>query len=433
MTMDRRTLLRNLGVAGTIGATAGCVGVQEQSTETQSGGNSGSSGSDGSDGSDDESTATSTGPAGEAEVWYTLAKAERPGRESVIETFNSESRHTITGSNISDMVKKTTSAIPVGEGPESFEWAHDKVGGYYQQGFLTDMSDQVDVDLGQFTSAAAEAVQYKGNVVGLPRSAETVGLVYNTDIVDEAPETVSEMVSVMEEFHDPDNGKYGMGYPVNAYFVSAWLQAFGGHYLDISADEPLGVNSDETVQGLQFLLDNFKPYMPKDPSYGPQAAAFADGNAAFAINGPWYLATLNEKGVNYEVAPLPSVEGGSPTPYTGIKVWYFAKKMREDDAATVAAKDFAEWFVTNEDHLLTLAQEQGHIPVLSSLVGSDELPDTVAAFSQAVEQGTPMPSDPKMAAVWPAIETAILESFNGNTDPQAALDTAAEEIRSNWE
>jgi len=121
MTMDRREALKRLGVAGTVAGLAGCVGVQEQDDPTEGGGGSGG-GSDGSDGSDDSDSTTTSGPAGEAKVWYTLAQAERPAREDAIEEFNDESRHTISGSNISDMVKKTTSAIPAGQGPETFDW-----------------------------------------------------------------------------------------------------------------------------------------------------------------------------------------------------------------------------------------------------------------------------------------------------------------------
>jgi arabinogalactan oligomer/maltooligosaccharide transport system substrate-binding protein len=430
--MDRREALKRLGVAGTVAGLAGCVGVQEQDDPTEGGGGSGG-GSDGSDGSDDSDSTTTSGPAGEAKVWYTLAQAERPAREDAIEEFNDESRHTISGSNISDMVKKTTSAIPAGQGPETFDWAHDKVGDYSQRGFLTDRSDELNVELDQFTDAAADAVQYKGDVVGLPHGAETVGLVYNTDIVDEAPETVDDMVAVMEDYHDPENGKYGLGYPINSYSVSAWLQAFGGYFLDLDADPQLGVAEDETVKGLEFLVNNFKPYMPKDFSYGPQATAFADGNAAFAINGPWYLSTLNDKGVNYEVAKLPKPEGGSPRPFTGISMWYFTKGMDEDTPAATAGQDFVEWYVTDEELALQLANDKGLIPVLDNLVGSDELPDSVQAFSQAVGQGIPMPSDPKMAKIWPSMKTAIIESFNGNTEPESALQTAAEEIRDNWD
>ncbi|WP_049902879.1 extracellular solute-binding protein [Halococcus agarilyticus] len=449
MTTDRRTLLKRIGGTSALVAVAGCISAQQQGSGdgTQNGGG-GSGGGNGSsaggnassgDATNDSAGGTggsdtqSSGPAGTAKAWYSLPKPEIPARKSAMQAFNEQSEHTIEGADISDLEKKTTSAVPAGQGPQTFEWAHDWVGDYFQRGFVVDGSDALDVNLDTFTSAAAGAVQFEDNVVGLPHSAETVTLIYNTDMVDEAPTSVSEMVSVMEEHHDPDNSTYGLSYPFDPYFTSAWLQSFGGYYFDPDKDPMLGVDSEETVRGLEFALENLKPYMPNDPKYEPQAAAFAAGNAAFAINGPWYLATLNEKGVNYEVTTLPTPDGGEPNPYTGITMWYFSKGMEQDDAATNAARSFVEWYVTNEDHLLKLAKDQGSIPVLSSLVGSDELPSEVQAFSKTVEGGTPMPTHPKMNKVWPAMETALIKAFNGDAAPEAALSQAATTIENNWE
>ncbi|WP_254273217.1 extracellular solute-binding protein [Haloarcula marina] len=432
MTMDRRTLIKHIGGAGAAAALAGCS-VQEQSDDGSDGGSGESSGSSsGSDGSA-ESTTESQGPAGTATAWYDVTESELGTREGVISSFNDQSRHTIEGADISDLQQKTSSAIPAGEGPQIFDWAHDWAGNSYEQGFIVDQSDQVSTDLSNFTETAQSAVQYQGNLVGLPYGAETVTPIANLDIVDSVPESVDEMISMMEEHHDPDNGMYGLGYPFDPYFASAWLQAFGGYYFDPSADEPLGVNADETVQGLEFALENLAPYMPNDPSYGPQAAAFAEGNAAFTINGPWSLSGLNDNGINYEVFSFPEMSGGSPSPYTGISVWYFAKPMEENDAAAKAGRNFVEWFATNEDHLLGLAQDQGAIPVLSSLVGSSDLPTEVQAYSESAGQGIPMPSDPRMSDVWGPVGTALTQAFNGDASPQAALDNAAEQIRSNWE
>lgn len=413
--MDRRDALKHIGSVSAIAAFAGCLNVQQQDSAKNTGG--GQSG---------------TSSNGSATAWYSLPESEISVRKDAIEAFNSQSEHTIKGSDISDLEKKTTSAVPAGQGPQTFEWAHDWVGDYLQRGFVIDQSDQLSVNLDVFTSAAAEAIQFDGAVVGLPHAAETVTLIYNTDMVERAPETVAEMVSVMKEHHNPGNGQYGLSYPFDPYFTSAWLQAFGGYYFDSSEDPTLGVNSTKTVRGLQFALENFKPYMANDPTYEPQSAVFAEGNAAFAINGPWYLATLNEKGVNYEVTTLPTPKGGTATPYTGITMWYFSKGMEDDSANTAAARSFIEWYVTNEDHIRTLAEEQGSIPVLADLVGSDELPDAVQAFSQTVKQGRPMPTDPKMNTVWSAMETALTKAFNGDASAKNAMNQAASTIRNNW-
>lgn len=426
--MTRRNVLKYIGGSGAAMALAGCISVREQGSGGDSQNGNTQSGTGGKTGDGTETT----GAAGSAKAWYSLPEPEIPARKNAMQAFSDQSRHTIEGADISELDKKTTSAIPAGQGPQTFEWAHDWVGDYFQRGFIVDQSDKIDVSLDTFTSAASEAIQFEGNVVGLPHAAETVTLIYNTDIVDKPPKTVADMVAVMKEYHDPNSGHYGLSYPFDPYFVSGWLQAFGGYYFDPSKDDTLGVNSKETVRGLQFTLDNFRPYMPNDPTYEPQAAAFASGNAAFAINGPWYLATLNEKGVHYEVTTLPTPDGGKPNPYTGITMWYFAKGMEENTPDTAAAREFIEWFVTNEDNILRLAKEQGTIPVLADLVNSDDLPSEVQAFSQTVAQGTPMPTHPKMNKVWPPMETALIKAFNNPDSAEKALDQAAKTIRSNW-
>ncbi|SDQ77289.1 carbohydrate ABC transporter substrate-binding protein, CUT1 family [Halopelagius longus] len=420
--MERRTLLKRLGTAGVAAALAGCVGVQSQGDQTaQSGGESSAEG-----GTDDAS-------AGTAKAWYRLSDTELPAREAALKQFNEQSEHTIKGADISDMRKKTTSAIPAGQGPETFEWAHDLAGDYLNRGFIVGQGDELSLSLDEFTDAAAEAAQYDGNVVGLPHTAETVALLYNKEYVDEAPETVADMKAVMEEHHDPSNNQYGLGMPfADPYFLSAWAHAFGGYYFDHSKDEPLGVAKSETVEGVQFAVDNFVPYMPNDPTYEPQASAFAEGNAAFAINGPWYLSTLNEKGVDYGIAKLPTPEGGEPRPYTGITLWYFSKKMGEGGASAAAAREFIEWYVTNEDLLRKRAEETGSIPVLTSLAESGDLPENVQGFAEAVQQGYPMPAHPKMNKVWDPVKAALTKGFNGK-DVQKAMDAAATEIRGNWE
>ena len=426
--MDRRSALKTIGVTGLVGGLAGCASVQEGGSETEQGGNE-----EETEGESGDSETTESGPAGTATAWYSLQDTELRAREDAIEAFNSESRHSVEGSDISDLKKKTTSAIPAGEGPQVFDWAHDWVGDYHQRGFLADRGDDLSVELDEFTDAAAEAVQFEGNVVGLPYGAETVTLVYNKELVDEPPETLAEMESAMEEHHDPGNNTYGISYPFDPYFTSAWGQAFGGYYFDPEKDPQLGLTQSETIEGFELALDTFKPYMPNDPSYETQSAPFAEGNAAFAINGPWYLATLNDKGVDYGVAKLPSPDGGEPRPYTGIQMWYFSKAMEDDDADASAAQSFVEWYATNEEMLTTAAEEQGSIPVLESLSGSDTLPDDVQAFSETVQSGVPMPTDPKMGDVWQPLTDAVTNIFNGDAGVEEAMETAEQDIRANWE
>lgn len=423
MTIDRRTLLKRVAAGGAAAALAGCVEVQNQTTTTTSG--------EGSDTGSDNTT-TKVEP-GKVTAWVARSPAELKSLKEVTKQWDSNSPHSIEVSDIADLKKKTTSAIPAGQGPTTFEFAHDWVGQYYQAGFISDQSQELDVDLSQFTGTAQDAVQFDGATVGLPTGAETVGMVYNKDLVDEPPKTISELKTIMEEHHDPDNGKYGLAYPLNPYFCTAWARAWGGYYFDHNKDPQLGLTKSETVKGFKFILDTFLPYMANDTTYGPQASIFAQGNAPIAFNGPWYLSTLDEKGINYGTAELPKPEGGSPSPHTGVNMWYFSKKMNEGGPNAAATRAFTTWYATNKDLLLKLAKDTGNIPVLKELAGSEKLPEHVRGYSNAVKQGVPMPSHPKMQEVWDPVGNAISSFVNGDAKVESALQQAEEQIRKNWQ
>ncbi len=434
MPMNRRKILKQLAGTTAVGALAGCVGVSEtDSTSTpEEGGSDGSDGSDGGEETTQQETESSV-PAGSFKLWHQRAEAEKKALEQNAETFTSETKHTADPAEIADLRKKTTSAIPAGQGAGMFDWAHDWTGEYYQNGFLSDQSESLDVDLSVYTEPAQKAVQFDGATLALPYAAETVGLIYNKELVDEPPETLEEMKTIMEEHHDPDNGKYGLSYPLNAYFMSAWVHAYGGYYFDESNVE-LGLTNEETLDGFQLVLDSFVPYQPKDTGYGPQASVFLEGNAPFAINGPWFLGDVKSNDIDAGIARLPSPEGDAePKPYTTVKQLYFTTRVDEDEAKAAATRAFAEWYTTSTDVLSNNAEEFGYIPVLKELAESGDLPPAVEGFSKNVALGTPIPSHPKMGDVWGPLEDAFNSVKNGDAELEAAFEKAEQNIRSNWE
>ena len=390
---------------------------------------------------DDEVTVQVNGdeqsfPAGEvANYWHDFADGEQEDFESYVGEFNGLGDAKVNESAVAKLQERLTTAIPAGDGPHAFGWAHDWLGNFEGRDFLYDASDDLNVDLGVYQETGQNAVTWDGGVYGLPYASETVTLMVNTELTDVLPETVDEMVDVMEDFHDPDAGQYGLSYPVDAYFVSAWLHAFGGFYFD--DDEGLGVDSPEVAEGLEFLVDNLWEYQPQDPDYGTQASVFADGNAPFAINGPWELGSfrgdIGEE--NLEVLTLPTIDGdNAPAPYSGIQMWYFADAMNEaTDEQLESAIEFAEWYTTNENVIVSNANNHGFIPIHAEFEDSDELDPAVEAYAGSVAMGTPMPADDRMDQVWEPTEDAIIRVLNGEQGAQESLDEAAETIRSNWE
>ena len=408
--VHRRRVLSALAAAGAV-SVAGCASVEEDEPESDDG--------DGVGGDD---------AAGEADLWYALSEGELVIVEEAIETFNSETDYAITGEDIAELEDQLTTAIPAGEGPETFFWAHDWMGDFVESQFVADRQGDIGIDLDQFTDAGREAVEYEGGVYGLPIGAETVGLFYNEELVDEPPESWDEFYDVAEEYNDQD-GMYGLSYPLDPYFYSAYAHMYGGFYFDDEGEE-LGLTDEETLDGFRFVLDELEPLMPDDPDYDAQAAVFSEGNAPFAINGPWEFG-----GVDFDlsVTTLPAPDGETPAPYTGIQVAYFADAITEDAERAEAAHEFADWYTTNLDILERLAEDQGIIPVHEDLAGEDELPDLVQGFSESAANGFAMPASPLMNQVWGPVEDGFMNAYTGDMSLEDAMAEAEDRIRGNWD
>lgn len=432
MTVNRRTVIKSVGGSSALVPLAGCVNVSEN-TETSSG-ESGNGGSGNDESGEQTDAETPTVEPGVAAFWHGRTGADKAALEDDVASFNGSSRHSVEAAKISDIQAKTTSAIPAGDGPHLFGWAHDLAGDYWERGFLSDQSGTLDVDLDStYTGAGVSASRWDGKLIGLPYAAETVGLVYNRDVVDEPPSTLADMKAIMEEHHDPANNTYGLSYPVNPYFVSAWAHAFGGYYYDAEADS-LGLTDQETIRGLRVVIEDLFPFSPDDPGYDPQAAVFADGNAPLAINGPWFVGTASENGIDAGVTRLPTVGGSQPSPYTGVKLFYFAKEMDDGSAAdAAAARAWAEWYTTDREVLLNNAEVSGFIPVHQDVARSDELGETTRGFAASIDTGRPMPAHPKMNQVWTPVGNAVTRALNGDQSLADAMGQAESEIRSEWE
>ncbi|MDJ1431293.1 extracellular solute-binding protein [Halostagnicola sp. A-GB9-2] len=369
-------------------------------------------------------------------AWYDFTEAQENAFEDYLEEFNDGREDELNAEAPAEMEEELETALPAEQGPETFNWAHDWIGQYHEQEFVYDASDDLEIDLEEtYTENAVEAVQWEGAIYGLPYAIETVSLMYNPEYVDEPPETLSEMVEIMEDHHDPENNQYGLSMPaVDPYFPSAWLQAFGGYLFDEETEE-LGIEDDEFIEGIELLEDSIWPYVPGDPDYDSQVPVFNDGNAPFAINGPWELEGFRDAGVDVEVAPLPDVEGGEPTPYTGVQVWYFTSELAAADQEELETTvEWAEWYTTNEEAIVDNAEMQGLIPVHQDYAeGDDNLGEDVETFAETVEMGTPLPTHPKSDQIWDPLEEGLERVFHGDESADEAMETAAEDIRDRWD
>jgi len=356
-----------------------------------------------------------------------------PEEEQFIKAFvNSSFRQmypniTVEILNRADLKTALLAALPTGKGPDLFMWAHDWMGTIAEPGYITPIDEFVTDDLkSKFLDAAWDACTYNGSVYALPYAAETVALIYNKDMVSEPPQNMSQLEDIIRDFWN--QGKYGIAYPVDPYYVSAWPYGFGGYYFNDTTKTP-GLNTTGTINGIRYFLEKFQPYMSEDAGRDAQVALFTGNQTPFLVDGPWGIGYLKESSIRFGITTLPKIDeiDAWPKPYTGIKVIWMSSSVHDKQKAFT----FMKWFATNATFIKQRALQFGFIPVLKEVLELPEIQadDIVSTFARAVEMGIPMPKSSEMALVWSPITDAINELFLlypnfGDRTPEVVLSEA---------
>ncbi|ASJ06340.1 extracellular solute-binding protein [Thermococcus pacificus] len=414
---------------------SGCIGGGETTSSPSSTSESTTSTTTSSSATETTAPETDCG-SGDIVIWHAMQPNELEVFQSLAEEYMAMCPGvTITFEQKPDLESALKAAIPTGQGPDLFIWAHDWIGKFADAGMLEPIDDYVTDDiLKDFAPMAVDAIQYKEHYYAMPFAAETVAVIYNKNMVSEPPRTFDEMKAIMEKYYDPDNEKYGIAWPINAYFISGIAQAFGGYYFDDKTEQP-GLDKPETIEGFQFFFQNIWPYMAPTGDYNTQQSIFLEGRAPMMVNGPWSINDVKKAGIDFDVVPLPPITKDGkeywPRPYGGVKNIYFAAGIKNKEAAW----KFVKWFTTSPDVIKELSLQLGYIPVLKPVLDDPEIQadPVIYGFGQAVQHAYLMPKSPKMSAVWGGVDGAINEILQdpANADIPAILQNYQQQILDN--
>ena len=370
-----------------------------------------------------------TKPRADVIIWAAVLPSEEELTLEFIEKFHEQYPNiTVELVNVADLRTRLLAAIPAGKGPDLFMWAHDWTGEFAEAGYIVPLDEYMTQDLkDEFIDVAMDACTYNNSVYALPIAAETVALIYNKDIVAEPPQNVSQLENMMKNYVIQHPGNFGIACQLDPYFVSAWPHGYGGYYFR-DEDKSVGVNNTETVEGIEFFMEHFKPYMSTDTSREAQVAIFVEGKAPFLIDGPWGLGTLRDKNMSFGVTLLPKIDeiDAWPKPYTGIKVIWMSSNVYDKKKAFT----FLKWLTTNTEYIKRRALELGFIPVLKDVLQDADVQadEVVSTYAEQVELGIAMPKSKEMMKVWGPVGDALNDIFLGVKTADEALDEAQQKI-----
>ncbi|MCR2807033.1 sugar ABC transporter substrate-binding protein [Paenibacillus soyae] len=364
-------------------------------------------------------------------VWE--SKEERPFIEAIGKEFTEKYGIEIKFEELgaADQVNKLISDGPAGLGADVVVFPHDNLGKAVSAGLVLPNDFYAEQSKSENSELAVNAVSYDNVLYGYPRSVETYALFYNKALIPNAPKTFDEVVEFAKTFNDPAANKYALMWEVgNFYFNYPFISTGGYVYGDNGQNkDDIGLNNEGAVAGMKYygsLKNSILPMNSGDITYDIKKGLFTGGTLAMDINGPWTIADYKAAGIDFGVAPLPSINGQPASSFSGVKAFYVNSFSKYPNAARLFAR-----FASTKEAQLKDFEMTGAIPANTEATADSAVQgnEIVKGFVEQFNQSTPMPSIPEMGNVWAPIGAAFSDVWNSGKDAKEALDNAVQQIK----
>ncbi|HEY0953546.1 MAG TPA: maltose/maltodextrin ABC transporter substrate-binding protein MalE [Roseateles sp.] len=359
-------------------------------------------------------------------VWINGDKAYN-GLQKVGDAFEKASGVKVVVEHPVDPTDKFQQAAGAGKGPDIFCWPHDRVGEWAKAGLLTPLRPSAQLKAESEESAWA-ALSYRGRIWGYPIAIETTGLIYNKALVKTPPQTWDEVIALDKQLRP--QGKHAILWHYNKSFFSWPLMAGAGGVIfgrDAQGDfdaTKVDVNNEGALAGGRLMERLIKDgHMPKGANYAEMESAFARGEVAMMISGPWAWDNARKAKIDFGVAGIPAVVPGKPSKsFVGVLGCMISAPSRNKDLA----KEFIENHLMRPEALKVLdADVPIGVPANKAFYAELSVNPLIAASMTNARNGAPIPNIPEVGRFWTAMDAALEAITNGLQSPKDALDGAA--------
>lgn len=355
-------------------------------------------------------------------LWHGYRASEAQALGQVVNAFQAEHPdievHTLAVP-YDAFASKLTAAIPRGNGPDLFIFAHGRIGDWVK-GELIEPWDSAGPEA--FLGQTQEALTYDGTLYGLPVAFKSLALYYNKKLIPTPPQTTEALISLATQHTDASAGRYGLGYPLDDfYFHAPWLFGFGGDVFD--AKGAIRLDGPGMVASLNYLQDISlrRGIVPTEATSALVNRLFNEGKLAMMISGPWALGELG-KNLDYGITTLPRVTetNKAATPFLTVEGVMLAKRAKRPDAARV----FAHYLVSEPAAVIRARVGRQSVATASAYTHPEVAQDeALSAFRTQLEHSKLMSNRPEMKLVWEPAKGALKAVMRG-VDPETAVERA---------
>jgi maltose/maltodextrin transport system substrate-binding protein len=343
-------------------------------------------------------------------------------------TFEKEVGAPVKVETQEEITDKFQAAGQSGKGPDIFFWAHDRIGEWADAGLLKPLEIKEDFKA-NYVPMCWDAVTHKQQIWGYPVALESISLIYNKKLVTgKLPTQLSELPDFAKELKAKDPKAivimWDYGTP---YFSWPFLGSAGAYPFKKTAEgydvKDIGVDNAGAVKGLTAIVDLIKAgILPKGSTMSVMDEKMAAGQLALMVNGPWDWANLRKAGVDFDIAPIPGVDGNPGRPFVGV----FSALINRSSPNVDLAQQFLEKYALTSDGLKKMdADAPLGVPALKSLADEMAAKDHLIKVTYENSQnGEVMPNIPQMGKFWSSMKAAFEIATNGGATPEVALKDA---------
>lgn len=361
----------------------------------------------------------------EITVWTKVKDGEMKTIQEEAKAWGEKTGNTVKVLNDEGGFQDYLQAANSSKGPDLYiGMPHDNLATFQEAGLLEEVpADKFDKS--KYNSESVwSATAFEGKNYAVPMAQETVALFYNKDKVKEVPKTMEELIEVAKK--DGNGFQIDLG---NFYTTGGIVQTLGGYIFggepgNLKADD-IGLANDGSIKAYQFLADLVIKHklMPEDINGDIASTNFKEGKSTFYISGPWDVEQFEQAGLNFGVAPVPTIGGNDYKSFLGVQTAFVSAKSQNKDLAWDLLSDI----INNRSE--ELFKVGNRIPVLTDVLNSDAVKENkyLQGFVDQSKVAIPMPNILEMQAVWNATEQ-IKRVYKGE-DPKAVATDVVDAVK----
>lgn len=319
-------------------------------------------------------------------------------------------------------IQKFAQASKSKNGPDGiFGMPNDQLASYIEANLVEEVPETVFLN-DDYVDSAVQAVYFDGKRYAVPIAVETNVLFYNTEKVNEPPQTFEELIDIAEK-----NGGFQFE-ATSIYYDLGFLKAYGGYIFNYDNGEydvnDIGLGNNGAVQAYEYInkLANEYDFFSTDITSDIARGNFQNGQTAFYIGGPWDIAGFESTGTPFDVAPMPTLNNENFITPVGTQIGFVSVESPNREVVW----DFYTYLLQNMS--VDLYNVGGRIPAQLKAQENIEKNIYTEAFLEQIYVGEPLPTVSELGQVWIPFSDNIKLMIQGKTSPEETAKLIEEQV-----